>query len=129
MGTEYNLGDRVIIVGQTHKERDRIHWQTDTGRAVKYADWETIASMPEHLFGDVLRTRWVPVRARAHDDHGVVVGIRYLAEGITVYDRAHGEPPCFLRKNTVTAYLVACDLRSNPILCLPSQLARKGRRG
>lgn len=65
------------------------------------------------------RREWQPYRAILRT--GVIVGIRTLANGI-VYWGSYDEPTEFHPTDYVRAYLVAFDLRRNPVHVQPEHV-------
>lgn len=66
---------------------------------------------------------WTPLAGDLR--HGIVIGKRLLANGEVTYDYDYGTQWMPDKAEHFTAYLVATDLRRNPVYVLPEHLNKE----
>lgn len=109
---EYSFGDEVKFINNLKRRR---------------SDYK--CSSQRFWKPDVFRLKWVMIdklhRQKPLITTGIIIGIRTLRDGHTVYvGYDGGNEASFICDKTFKAYLVAIDMKRNPVYVLPKDIIK-----
>lgn len=130
--SEYQLGDKVSVTGSvcpTYVDKDVP--DKVPGVSPEWEEIKALPSIPQHRRFSIPGAGVWRVSVRVLEKRqtdvtvGVIMGIRYLKEGIHV-PTLGSEPNYLEQRESVKVYLVSTNLYRKPIYCLPEQVDRLG---
>ena len=87
----------------------------------------TDATNARYWKSDIFRYEWIKVNGRHRQKPlittGIIIGSRTLRDGHIVYEsHDDGQESCFITDKIFKAYLVATDMKRNPVYVLPKDI-------